>query len=62
MRITGGKVFDTEKGFTERDLCVDGGRITESAGGECLNADGCYVWMQALNVYAYTQILGGTES
>lgn len=27
-----------------------------------LNADGCYVWMQALNVYAYTQILGGTES
>nr|WP_326127751.1 N-acetylglucosamine-6-phosphate deacetylase [uncultured Oscillibacter sp.] len=44
MRITGGQVFDLERGFTTRDVCTDGALIAKtSAGGETLDASGCYV-------------------
>lgn len=33
MRLTGGKVFDLEKGFVTRDLCTDGDRISTRDGG-----------------------------
>ena len=28
MKITGGKVFDLDQGFVERDLCFDGPLLT----------------------------------
>ena len=44
MRVTGGQVFDLEKGFVARELCTDGGLLTSSsADGETLDAAGCYV-------------------
>ena len=44
MKITGGKVFDLEKGFVERDVCFDGGLLTpDSRDGESYDASGCYV-------------------
>lgn len=44
MRITGGQVFDLERGFTARDVCTDGALIAKtSAVGETLDASGCYV-------------------
>ena len=44
MRITGGKVFDLQEGFVERDVCFDGGLLTpDSRDGETYDAAGCYV-------------------
>ena len=44
MKITGGKVFDPEKGFVERDVCTTGALIAaESGDGELFDASGCYV-------------------
>lgn len=44
MRITGGRVFDLEQGFVARDVCTDGTLIAgPGAGGETLDANGCYV-------------------
>lgn len=44
MLISGGKVFDAEKGFCEKDLCFDGEKISaESTDGEVFDASGCYV-------------------
>ncbi len=44
MRITGGLVFDLEKGFFEKDLCTDGAVIaSESTDETVINASGCYV-------------------
>lgn len=44
MRITGGQVFDLERGFAERDVCTDGVLLSRSSGdGEVLDASGCYV-------------------
>ena len=44
MRITGGLVFDLEKGFLEKDLCTDGAVISsESTGETVIDASGCYV-------------------
>ncbi len=44
MRIKGGKVFDLEKGFVERDLCFDGELLTlDSLDGESYDASNCYV-------------------
>ena len=44
MLIRGGKVFDLEKGFVERDVCTDGGLIAQTSGdGVVLDADRCYV-------------------
>lgn len=44
MRITGGKVFDLEKGFVERDVCFDGALLTpDSRDSETYDAAGCYV-------------------
>lgn len=44
MRITGGQVFDLEKGFVARDVCTDGALISEISSDDCvLDASGCYV-------------------
>ena len=41
MILTGGRVFDTRQGFVERDLCLEGGKIAPSAGGETIDVTGC---------------------
>ena len=44
MKITGGKVFDLQKGFVERDVCFDGSLLTlDSRDGMEYDASGCYV-------------------
>lgn len=44
MQITSGTVFDLDRGFVERDLYTDGAHFTaSSAGGQTLDATGCYV-------------------
>ncbi len=44
MRITGGEVFDLEKGFVRRDVCFDGALVAEeSSDGGTYDAAGCYV-------------------
>lgn len=44
MRITGGLVYDLEKGFSEKDLCTDGAVISADSTDETvIDASGCYV-------------------
>ncbi len=44
MRITGGQVFDLERGFVSRDVCASGLLITKASGDDTvLDASGCYV-------------------
>lgn len=44
MRITGGRVFDLERGFVERDVCFDGPLVAESSpDSAAFDASGCYV-------------------
>ena len=44
MRVTGGQVFDLEKGFVERELYTDGALLSAASGdGEVLDARDCYV-------------------
>ncbi len=43
MRLVGGRVFDPEQGFVQRDLFVAGERIAAHAGGETVDVSGCYV-------------------
>lgn len=44
MKITGGKVFDLDQGFVERDLCFDGPLLTlDSQDGQSYDGTGCYV-------------------
>ena len=44
MKITGGKVFDLDQGFVERDLCFDGPLLTlDSQDGQSYDGAGCYV-------------------
>ena len=44
MKITGGQVFDSERGFVARDVCFDGETLAaESRDGESFDASGCYV-------------------
>lgn len=44
MRITGGSVFDLERGFVARELCTDGGYIAPQSGdSRVLDATDCYV-------------------
>lgn len=44
MRIIGGKVFDLENGFVDRELCTDGMYIAGTSGdGDVIDAAGCYV-------------------
>lgn len=44
MKIAGGRVFDLQKGFVERDVCFDGALLTpDSRDGESYDASGCYV-------------------
>ncbi len=42
MRLTGGKVFDPEKGFVEREVCLSDGKVAARAGGD-VRVEGCYV-------------------
>ncbi len=43
MILRGGKVFDTQRGFEERDLCFDGPIITKTGTGEVYDVSGCFV-------------------
>ena len=43
MRISGGLVFDLEKGFIDRDLFINEDKIVEKCDGEIISAEGCYV-------------------
>ncbi len=43
MRLIGGKVFDLNEGFVEKDLCFEGELVAESAEGEVYDASGCWV-------------------
>ena len=44
MRITGGQVFDLERGFVSRDLFTGGKLIAQASGDDAvLDASGCYV-------------------
>ena len=43
MLIKGGKIFDTEQGFVERNLCIVGDKIIEDSYGASVNVDGCFV-------------------
>ncbi len=44
MRITGGSVFDLERGFVSRDVCTRGPWLTaESADDAAFEANGCFV-------------------
>ena len=52
MRVTGGQVFDLEKGFVERDVCTDGTLLTAaSCDNETLDAAGCYVIPGLIDVH-----------
>ena len=44
MKITAGRVFDLERGFVSRDLCLSGSLVSvDSPDGEVYDAAGCYV-------------------
>lgn len=44
MKISGGRVFDLERGFVERDVCFDGPLLTpDSRDGRTYDAAGCWV-------------------
>lgn len=44
MKIKGGRVFDLQKGFVERDVCFDDALLTpDSRDGQTYDASGCYV-------------------
>ena len=43
MRLTGGRVFDPNRGFVLRDVYTKDGLIAEEADGETLDVSGCYV-------------------
>ncbi len=43
MRLTNAQVFDPEQGFLSRDVCVEGEKLAEHAGGEAYDLRGCYV-------------------
>ena len=44
MKITGGRVFDLEHGFVERDVCFDGALLTpDSRDRETYDASGCWI-------------------
>lgn len=44
MKISGGKVFDLESGFLERDVCFDGALLTpDSRDGKTYDASDCWV-------------------
>ena len=43
MKLTGGRVFDPQKGFVDRDVYVQDGLIAQQGDGESLDVSGCYV-------------------
>ncbi|MGN0967999.1 MAG: N-acetylglucosamine-6-phosphate deacetylase [Oscillospiraceae bacterium] len=52
MRVTGGRVFDPEKGFVERELHTDGALLTAAGGdAEILDAGRCYVIPGLIDVH-----------
>ena len=62
MLIKGGKVFDLEKGFVERELCTDGKLIAQTSGDETvLDASGCYV-IPGLVVFTSTALWARTSA
>ena len=52
MRILGGRVF-TEGAFTERDVFIENGRFAASAGGETVDAAGCYVIPGLVDIHTH---------
>jgi N-acetylglucosamine-6-phosphate deacetylase len=42
MKLAGGQVFDSTKGFILRDLCVENGLITQDADSS-VDVSGCYL-------------------
>lgn len=53
MRITGGQVFDLNRGFVERTLYTDGSIFTDAGGGEAIDACGCYVIPGLVDVHLH---------
>lgn len=54
MRVTGGRVFDPERGFLKRDVCTDGSCIgTESGDDRVLDAAGCYVIPGLIDIHLH---------
>lgn len=52
MRITGGQVFDLEKGFAAREVCTDGALLSAASGDSReLDASGCYVIPGLIDVH-----------
>ncbi len=43
MKLKNAQVFDPQRGFVSRDVCIEGGKLTEEAGGKELDLRGCYV-------------------
>ncbi len=43
MKLKNAQVFDPQRGFVSRDVCIEGGKLTEKAGGKELDLRGCYV-------------------
>lgn len=57
MRLTGGKVFDLEQGFSERDLYTDGAVIAAaSKDDETVDASGCYVIPGLVDVHFHGSV------
>jgi formylmethanofuran dehydrogenase subunit A len=61
LRITGGKGYDPAHGIdgVVKDICIDGGRIVESAGGErTIDAAGMIIFPGGVDVH--THVAGGS--
>lgn len=43
MRLTGGQVFDSRKGFVVGDVCVKDGVLANESGDKAVDVTGCYV-------------------
>ncbi len=43
MRLTGGRVFDPQKGFVLRDVCLEGESIVPNSQGETVDLTGCWI-------------------
>ena len=52
MRILGGKVF-IEGMFRERDVFIENGRFAAAAGGEIIDATGCYVIPGLVDIHTH---------
>lgn len=43
MRLTGGRVFDPQRGFVSQTLCLEGETIVQESGGPDTPVDGCFL-------------------